>query len=305
MKNHSLVQEVVLGGGGIKGFGHLGVLKALEERQSSIETITGISIGAVVAAFYANGYSTDEIAEILFEELGRLHPRNIEWKLSTPISLLFGQGLFDLQKIFSGLAERYELEPQENLRILAYNMVTRRPVYFQGRNIDLHAAIAASCAVPVVMRPVWVGGSSTVGKAVDCVGGWLGLSSNGLMVDGGMHHPNPGPEDAGKIALVSKLGFASDLPAESLHLVDLVFHLLEMAGGPLLRSYFPDPEAPGNIIVEAAPQSVACLTFGLSEKQCLTMIDHGYANARKALSVACRKGLVGPLQRSRKPRQSR
>ena len=41
---------LVLGGGGMKGFAHIGVMKALEERGIVPTTYAGTSIGAMLAA---------------------------------------------------------------------------------------------------------------------------------------------------------------------------------------------------------------------------------------------------------------
>lgn len=64
--------EVVLGGGGVRGYGHLGFLNAIEEAGFVVPVYTGVSVGSIVAAFYTNGYSPAEIAEIdlaVFEKL--------------------------------------------------------------------------------------------------------------------------------------------------------------------------------------------------------------------------------------------
>jgi NTE family protein len=53
---------VVLGGGGLKGFAHIGVLRALEERGIRPTLYAGTSIGALLAAAYASGLGTDEMA---------------------------------------------------------------------------------------------------------------------------------------------------------------------------------------------------------------------------------------------------
>ena len=57
---------LALAGGGVKGAGHIGVIKALEENGIEIEYIGGTSIGSIVAALYAMGYSSDEML-ILFK----------------------------------------------------------------------------------------------------------------------------------------------------------------------------------------------------------------------------------------------
>ena len=54
---------LVLGGGGLKGFAHVGALQALEARGIVPTVYAGTSIGALVAAAYACGVSTGELAE--------------------------------------------------------------------------------------------------------------------------------------------------------------------------------------------------------------------------------------------------
>ncbi|MGF1923591.1 MAG: patatin-like phospholipase family protein [Bacteroidia bacterium] len=55
---------LVLSGGGAKGLAHIGVLKALEENNIPIDYITGTSMGAIVGAMYAAGYSPKQIEKI-------------------------------------------------------------------------------------------------------------------------------------------------------------------------------------------------------------------------------------------------
>ncbi len=59
---------LVLSGGGAKGVCHIGVLKALEENQIPIDYITGTSMGAIIGALYASGYSPEEIEELMTSE---------------------------------------------------------------------------------------------------------------------------------------------------------------------------------------------------------------------------------------------
>lgn len=54
---------LVLGGGGLKGFAHIGALKALAENGIEPRVVAGTSIGALVAAAYAAGRTLDEMVE--------------------------------------------------------------------------------------------------------------------------------------------------------------------------------------------------------------------------------------------------
>jgi len=52
---------LVLGGGGMKGFAHIGVLRALAEAGVRPSCFAGTSIGALIAAAYVGGMSLDEM----------------------------------------------------------------------------------------------------------------------------------------------------------------------------------------------------------------------------------------------------
>lgn len=54
---------LVLSGGGSKGLAHIGVIKALEENNIPIDYVAGTSMGAIVGALYAMGYTTDEMIQ--------------------------------------------------------------------------------------------------------------------------------------------------------------------------------------------------------------------------------------------------
>lgn len=63
---------LVMSGGGARGLAHIGVIKALEENEIPIDYVTGTSMGAIVAALYAMGYTPDEmIAEMTSEDFRR------------------------------------------------------------------------------------------------------------------------------------------------------------------------------------------------------------------------------------------
>ena len=59
---------LVLSGGGAKGLAHIGTLKALEENNIPIDYITGTSMGGIVGAMYAAGYSPEQIEKIALSD---------------------------------------------------------------------------------------------------------------------------------------------------------------------------------------------------------------------------------------------
>lgn len=62
---HAQKVGLVLSGGGAKGVAHIGVIRALEEEGIPIDYITGTSMGAIIGALYASGYSPDDMEKII------------------------------------------------------------------------------------------------------------------------------------------------------------------------------------------------------------------------------------------------
>ena len=64
MQLHAQKVGLVFSGGGAKGLAHIGTLKALEENHIPIDYITGTSMGGIVGAMYAAGYTPSEIEKV-------------------------------------------------------------------------------------------------------------------------------------------------------------------------------------------------------------------------------------------------
>jgi NTE family protein len=58
---------LVLSGGGAKGISHVGILQAIDSAGLKIDYITGTSMGSIVGALYAVGYSGNQIEKIAYE----------------------------------------------------------------------------------------------------------------------------------------------------------------------------------------------------------------------------------------------
>ncbi len=83
---------IAFGGGGVRGFMHLGVLKALEEEGITPDVVSGTSAGSIAATLYASGMSLAEmekaiekvsmsdIADFVFSSKGLVNGKNLaEW----------------------------------------------------------------------------------------------------------------------------------------------------------------------------------------------------------------------------------
>ncbi|MCH5328284.1 MAG: patatin-like phospholipase family protein, partial [Coprobacter sp.] len=62
---HAQTVGLVLSGGGAKGIAHIGVIQALEENGIPIDYVAGTSMGAIVGALYAMGYTPEEMMALI------------------------------------------------------------------------------------------------------------------------------------------------------------------------------------------------------------------------------------------------
>ena len=136
-----------LGGGGARGFAHLGALKALEERNLKPDIIAGTSAGALLGVLYADGFTPDEICE-MFKDT----------KFKQFIELTFPtSGLFRPTGLHNFLKRNLRAKTFEQLQIpfiaVATDWEKAMTVNFsEGDN--LIDAVVASCSVPLIFSPV-------------------------------------------------------------------------------------------------------------------------------------------------------
>lgn len=141
-----------LGGGGAKGFAHLGALKALEEYGLRPDIIAGTSAGALAGVFYADGYFPDEIIDLF---------KKREFREFAEISMPKGGGFFKTDGLHHFLKKNLRAKTFEELKIpfaaVATDWNRARTVTF-ARGENLIDAVVASCTVPVVFHPQYIDG---------------------------------------------------------------------------------------------------------------------------------------------------
>lgn len=64
-KKEKKMLGIAFGGGGVRGFMHLGVIKALEEEGIKADIITGTSAGSIAASFYASGMDFKKMENLI------------------------------------------------------------------------------------------------------------------------------------------------------------------------------------------------------------------------------------------------
>jgi predicted acylesterase/phospholipase RssA/CRP-like cAMP-binding protein len=138
---------LVLSGGGARGFAHIGVIRALQERNMPIDMIGGTSMGAVIAAQHALGWDWQTMARVNRDEWPRCEPQK---NYTLPLVALNSARRMDhmLRKMF-GNAEI------ENLRTkffcVSTNLTTAAAkIHQQG---VLWKAVRASVSIPGIGPP--------------------------------------------------------------------------------------------------------------------------------------------------------
>lgn len=140
---------VVLGSGGPRGYAHIGVMRVLEEAGIRPDLIVGASVGALLGAFWAAGYSAAQI-DLLSQQGGPLTLFD-----PTPFAdrgWIRGQRLQDYVNDRLGPACLEDLPTQ--LVIAATRRHDKAPVYFTRG--DIGVAVRASSAMPGIVSPVGV-----------------------------------------------------------------------------------------------------------------------------------------------------
>lgn len=178
---------VVMSGGGAKGLYHIGVLEAFEECGVPIDYVAGTSMGSIIAAMYAAGYSPAEMREIVssgvvkewvsgridsrytayYRQVGRL-PSFVTFRLNlgddsvklfrTPTNLISSTQIdMALTELFAPATAACGGDFDELMvpfLCVASDMNAREPVVL--RSGDLSEAVRSSMSIPLVFKPMKV-----------------------------------------------------------------------------------------------------------------------------------------------------
>lgn len=150
---------LALGGGGVRGIAHIGVLRALEEHQFTVKAIAGTSAGGLVGSVYAAGFSTQKIEDAVkvFDPL-RSFNRHPDDRPS-----LLGLGAIS-DKLSELLADRTFDELDIPFAATAVSLYTGKEIILnKGKVLD---AVLATVAVPGVFPSQKIGGRVLVDGGV-------------------------------------------------------------------------------------------------------------------------------------------
>lgn len=172
---------LALGAGGARGLAHIVLIEALEELEIQPTIIAGSSIGAIVGAFYAAGFKTDEMKHILHQiihgtksKFWEIHKKSdfIKYFDLLDPTIKIG-GLLKGDKLANFLSTQLKINDFNKLQIPLKVVATD---YFSKNQVvldkgELVSAVRASYALPFLFSPV--------------------KREKKILVDGGMVNPLP------------------------------------------------------------------------------------------------------------------
>jgi len=162
---------LVLGGGGLKGFAHIGVLRALEERGIRPAVIAGTSIGALIGASYVRGTPVAKMEEHALSlrkpDLFRIDHMGMVMRRMLAPSLYLEQPLQDIVD---------RLAPEGTFRDLPLPLLVNTVDLERGsqvtwglpglQHVRVADAVYASCALPGFFPPRVLDGRTCVDGGV-------------------------------------------------------------------------------------------------------------------------------------------
>jgi NTE family protein len=164
---------LVLGGGGLKGFAHIGVLRALAERGITPAVYAGTSIGSFIAAARAGGMSlgdmTDRALTLRKRDLFRINHLGMLLERMHSPSLYLEEPLRELCASVCPGGTFRDLETPLLVNTVDLERGTRLVWGLPGlQDVSVVDAVYASCALPGSFPPGYVGGRACVdGGTID------------------------------------------------------------------------------------------------------------------------------------------
>jgi predicted acylesterase/phospholipase RssA/CRP-like cAMP-binding protein len=271
---------LVLGGGGARGFAHIGMLRALAEDGVEIDAIGGTSIGALIAGAHAHGLGVDAMIAIARDFAS---PKKLLDRTLPLASLMAARKVTALYQHLFGDTHVEDLWTP----LFAVSSSLSRARAVVHRTGPLWRGVRASTAIPAIFPPmladdgdVLVDGNVMNNMPLDVMrdfcGGGTVIGVNPMPTTDKEKRYSFGPSLTGWEALKGRLRwFGSTTHAPSI--LGSVMRATEINSANRMRQ--PSFRALADLLVEPGLASYPILAFDRFEE----IIEIGYRSAREAL----------------------
>lgn len=166
--NRSLKYTCLFGGGAIRGVSYIGAIKALEEIGISPERLAGSSVGSIIAAFLAVGYTAEELKDVFLKVNFDLF-KDISIGIGPLFALSKGEVFLEwvrelIEKKFYGDAYKKGTNKAVTFKDIEKNLVIittdlsnfecKEFSKFETPDYEIASAVRISCCMPGLMKPI-------------------------------------------------------------------------------------------------------------------------------------------------------
>jgi NTE family protein len=220
---------IVLSGGGALGFAHIGALQALEEAGIKPPVVSGASMGALIGAMYAYGYSPQEMTDIIERE--KLYKRSKIFDFN----LFRKKGMSNHKKMIKILNNIFPVNSFDSLqRFFALSMtdfINLESEYVSSGGY-LKEKLTASASIPAVFDVVkiedkiYVDGGVMNNLPIEPI---RDMCKKVIMID--VNAPYPKTVDSGKIKIAfrASVGMFKQINADRIAQADYYIGFEELA----------------------------------------------------------------------------
>ncbi|MBS4194635.1 patatin-like phospholipase family protein [Lederbergia citri] len=200
----------VFSGGGIKGLALIGAYEVLEERGFTFKRLAGTSAGAIMAAFIAAGYTSQEIKDLMDETKMKMfldqRTTLLPFALAKWLLLYWRMGMYRGNELEEWLGKKlaqkgvytFKDMPKGKLRLIASDLSTGRLIVLPDdlesygipkETFPVARAVRMSCGVPFFFEPIKL--RSLSGENIIVDGGLLSNFPLWLFEDENKQRPRP------------------------------------------------------------------------------------------------------------------
>ena len=166
--NRSLKYTCLFGGGAIRGVSYIGAIKALEEIGISPDRLAGSSVGSIIAAFLAVGYTAEELKDVFLKVNFDLF-KDISIGIGPLFALSKGEVFLDwvrelIEKKFYGDSYKKGTNRAVTFKDIAKNLIIittdlsnfecKEFSRFETPDFEIASAVRISCCMPGLMKPI-------------------------------------------------------------------------------------------------------------------------------------------------------
>ena len=278
--NKSLKYTCLFGGGAIRGVSYIGAIKALEELGISPTTFAGSSVGAIIAAMLAVGYTAEEMKDIFLKVNFDLF-KDISIGLGPIFALSKGEVFLEwvrelIEKKFYGDKYKKGLnravtfkDIKNNLVVITTNLSNfecKEFSRFETPDYEIASAVRISCCMPGLMKPIEYNKTLLVDGDLQKSWPMWKLSKNLLLPDE-------------RILEFRLEGYYDTNDISGIDYANAVYSCMTAMSTAFITNIYADKDKFDYIVLNTG--DIVVVDFNISENKRLDLIQSGYNQTMK------------------------